>query len=76
MSIERNSINPWVDRYPYYCTLSQVDDSVWAWLSSNVIDGQWAWDLVYDRSTSDICSDIWIGFKQRDDYFRFLLTWV
>ena len=76
MSFEKNGYNPWVTTYPYHCTQVNVSEAAWQWLYATVSFGNWAWDLAYDRAVSEISSDVWIGFRHREDYLRFSLTWI
>ena len=74
MSIERNSPNPHVAVYPYHCTIKRMASQGWDWVCANVADDAWAWDMVYD-SRDSIASWVWIGFKRKEDYLKFMLTW-
>lgn len=75
MALERNVYNPYIEQYPYHCTLAALPMEGWFWISEHVASGHWFYELVYDP-TNSLASEVWLGFERQEDYIKFCLTWV
>ena len=70
MAIKRSELQKYNANWPYSCIVKETTYELWLWLDGR----KYGWDYIFEDN-GDLSPDVWFGFKNKDDWTRFTLTW-